>query len=98
MTKQLYEDYANLKEQEKVIAEKLDELKPQILAELADAGADKLETEHGNFTVTAKKTWKYSAAVEEAEKAVDGIKEKEKADGSATFEEKPILYFKAPKV
>ena len=98
MNNKLYEDYASLKLQEKEIEEKLNELKPLILQEFSDAGVDKLETDFGNFTVTNRKTWKYSPKVDEAEKVVDDLKEVEKADGTATAEEKPVLYFKVPTV
>lgn len=98
MTKELFEEYANLKEQEKEIEAKIDELKPKILSEMEAAETDKVETEQGNFTITKKKTWTFTEKVHAVELQLDSIKDQERADGSATFEEKPVLMFKAPKV
>ena len=98
MNKDLLQQYANLKEQERVIAEEIAKINPLVLAEIDAAGADKVEAKGiGTFSKASRKTWKFSKEVELAEEGLEELKRQEKADGTATVTEKPYLLFKAPK-
>ena len=95
MNKELLESYANLKQQEKVIAEEIAKINPLILAEIDAAGVDKIDAKDlGTFSIAKRKTWKFSTDVELAEEGLDELKSQEKAKGIATATEKPYLLFK----
>lgn len=96
MDKTKLEKYAELKTLEKRVKAEIAELGPVIKTMLADAGADKVESDFGLFTLKSVPVWKYSAAVEEAEKKVDDLKADEKARGVAVAEPRVDLMFKAP--
>lgn len=82
--------YAELKWNEKVVAEELEELKPIIKDHLETLGVDKLPTTRGIFSVEQRKTWKYTQAVED-------LQEEEKATGKATAIISKSLRFTPPK-
>ena len=94
MNKELLQQYASLKLQEKAIAEQLAQLNHQVLKEIQDAGVDKVSAEFGTFSIGKRKNWKFSADVQIAEKEVEELKISEKATGKATAEEKPYVIFK----
>ena|SRR3990167_3107926 len=96
MNKQLFNDYADLKRQEREIASRIEELAPQILSEIETAGVERVESDAGTFTRGKRKTWTFTEKVKEAEKNVKELKKVECADGSATFEEKAYIIFKEP--
>lgn len=89
--------YAELKIQEKAIKTELEELNPKVRDFISAQGVDKLPTTIGTFSLVAKTIWKFSPAVEKLEKEVDKLKEKEKADGTATSDARYDLIFKAAK-
>ena len=95
--KELLQKYADLKVKEKEIAAQIAELAPAILAEIENQGADKIETVFGKFVREVRKTWKYSNTVTRLEDHLTLKKSEEKADGTATFEEKSFLKFFEPK-
>lgn len=98
MNKELLESYANLKQQEKAIAEEIAKINPLILAEIDAAGVDKVEAKDiGTFSIARRKTWKFSKDVVLAEEGLDELKYQEKANGVATAVEKPYLLFKGIK-
>jgi len=98
INKDLLQQYANLKEQEKVIADEIAKINPLILAEIQAAEVDKVEAKDiGTFSLAARETWKYSENVVLAEEGLEELKLAEKRDGTATSTEKPYLVFKAPK-
>ncbi len=87
--------YAELKIQEKAIKAELEELNPKVRDFISSQGVDKLPTTMGVFSLVAKAVWKYSPAVKKLEDQVDKLKEKEKADGTATSDARYDLMFKA---
>lgn len=94
MTKELFQEYALLKLQEKGIKARIEELNPKIKSEISLAGADKIDSEWGTFTVMKKKLWVYSDVVKTLEATLEERRIEEQATGSATFKEVPILMFK----
>lgn len=97
MKKENFERYAKLKAEEKRIKAEITELSPLLKEDIHAAGGDKVASDFGTFTLKPVKVWKYSEAVELAEKAVDELKEKEKATGIATSDVREDLVFTAPK-
>lgn len=88
--KKLLQEYASLKSDEKRISERLDEISPVIRESMKANGADKVETDFGNFTLSDRSTWQYSPAVAD-------LQEKEKANGTAKKLTSTILRFTIPK-
>lgn len=98
MNKDLFFNYAVAKKEEKRVKALLEELRPQVVAEMEAVNADKVPSEFGTFTLIPKSIWKYSPAVATAEKKVDELKEQEKAAGVAHSDVRYDLIFKdAPK-
>lgn len=89
--------YAELKVKEKSIKEEIETLAPQIMEYLIGQDIEKQPTTLGVFSIAKRKSWKYTNAVEIAEKKFKDLQIKEQADGSATFTEKPYLLFITPK-
>jgi hypothetical protein len=88
MNKKILAEYAKLKG---VVAEaesRLEEIKPQIIEEMRQVDIDKVETDNGDFTIVPRSTWEYS-------QAVDDLKEREKANGTAKQKTTTTLMFKA---
>lgn len=89
----IYEDYAVLDAQIRVLIEQKNKVKEDILEELAEGGETTVETAVGKFTVSNIKTWKYTDKVYELEEKFKAQKATEQSTGDATFEEKPSLRF-----
>lgn len=93
MTISLFQEYAELKLEEKRIELRINELKGQVIEEMQAEGVDKQPTPLGNFTLSLTKKWKYSGAVKEADEFMKNLKEKEKQDGTAECTEVAELKF-----
>ena len=83
--------YAELKEQEKAIANDIETLKPIIKEWIEGQGVDKVPTSMGTFSLGSRSVWKYSPAVEKLQK-------EEKATGIAKQVVSTSLIFSAPKL
>ena len=93
MNVEIFQQYAELKIQEKGIKEKIDSLRDSVIKEMADAGLDKQPTPLGTFTIQLSKKWTFSKIVKEAEDYTQDLKEGERANGTATYKEVPELKF-----
>ena len=93
MNTQLFQDYAQLKIQEKQLKEQIDSLKEEVIKEMQGADLDKQPTELGTFTIQSSKKWTFTKEVESAQKEVERLKKHEQANGKATFTEVPELKF-----
>lgn len=96
MTKENFALYAQLKKQEKAVEEELKRLQPLLIAEMEEAKADKVDSEQGTFTLSAKKKWSYSEAVDRIEANLKEVKKTEQATGTAKYEESKYLVFRDP--
>lgn len=90
----LYEQYAMMKNAIKVLDERVEELQGMIVGEMQEMKLEKQQFEYGTFTVTNRKTFKYSELVKEEEQKVKALKKSEEESGVATFEEKQGLLFR----
>lgn len=97
LKKELFEQYAALKVKEKEVAAEIKALQPALMAEIDQTEEKKVEAEFGLFSITSRRTYKYSDAVAKAEEKVDKLKEKEMAEGVATFTESKSVRFEVPK-
>lgn len=70
--KEIFEQYASIKNQIKVLKEQEDELNKQVLAEMEANGIVKANSDFGTFSVVSRKTYKFSG---EAEKLIQKYKE-----------------------
>jgi hypothetical protein len=89
----IYEEYAVLDAQIKLLINQKDELRDKILEGLVNSDLKTLETNVGKFTVATVKTWNYTDVVTELEEKFKAQKASEQSTGDATFEEKPSLRF-----
>ena len=90
---EMYEEYAVLDAQIKVLTNQKDELKVKILEDLIENDLKTVDTAVGKFTISNLKTWKYTNKVTGLEEAFKAQKAMEQSTGDATFEEKPSLRF-----
>ncbi len=97
--KELIEEYARLKQEEKAVALRLEELKPQVFETLESTGLDR---EHpielssiGTFSLGVRRTWKYTPEVLKAEAILKAKKKEEEQLGTAEYVENPYLIFKS---
>ena len=88
-----YEEYAVLDAKIRALTAQKDELKVQIIEDMAKRDEDKAETAVGSFTIARLKTWTYTKKVAELEEAYKARKAQEESTGDATFVEKPSLRF-----
>jgi len=93
MNEKILEEYAVLDAQIKHLTKQKDELKVDIIEELAKSDEKSAETAVGKFTLINLKTWTYTPKVAELEEKFQAQKAMEQSTGDATFEEKPSLRF-----
>jgi len=89
--KVLAAQYAELVAEEKTISARKEELQVKIKAGMADAGADRVETNFGTFSTYKTSRWEYSPAVK-------ALQEQEKEKGIATKTEAEAFKFTPVKV
>lgn len=90
-------EYAELKIQEKKIKERIEFLNPTIKDYISDQNLDKIPTNLGVFSLKSVQVWEFSETVLNALVAVDKLKDREKADGTAKSRPRIDLMFTAAK-
>jgi len=90
----LYEQYAMMKNAIKVLDERTEELQAMILEEMDALKVEKQKFAYGTFSITSRKSFKYSDLVKVKDAEVKALKKVEEEDGTATFEEKKSLLFR----
>jgi len=95
--KKIFIEYAELKKQEKIIADAIEEKKPLIIKEMKEKGQDKIPTEFGSFRINELPRWTYSEDVKKMEVKLSKLKEKEQQTGVAVETKVLSLVFNAPK-
>lgn len=94
------EEFAKIKKQISLLEKEAESIKDEVLAETLKVG-EPVETEFGKLTVRFFKTYTYSEKLQTFEKKVKeelkSRQEKEVADGVASLEEQPRLFFTASK-
>jgi len=96
MTKELFDEYEELKREIATLEARVEEIKPDLLAEIPEGA--KIDTGTGIFSTSSRKKWTYSEETTEAEKQLKEKMKEEEQLGIATAEEgTPFIVFKAKK-
>jgi len=98
MNKELFAQYAELKLQQRDVEAQIEKISPQLVNQMVDGGADKVQTDAGTFVIVHRKQWSFTDKVKHQEDVLKTIKENEMANGDATFVERPTLTFFEPKI
>jgi len=96
----LLQVYSSLKANKDMLEDKIDELKPQIMAIIDEANPDEheVQTEFGTFVNVQKRVYTYSDEVKKMEERVKEMKTEEEARGTAPYEIKPYMKFTSKNV
>ncbi len=97
MDKSKLELYASYKTAVAEYEAKMNELKPEIIEMMEKEEAEKVNTDFGTFTLMQNRKWAFSEEVESVRIELKEKETKEKADGTATYEETPVLKFTSKK-
>lgn len=95
MTKELFQRYAEIKSQTKVLEAEAEVINEKIVAEMEAEKADKVESDYGQFYFTTRKAYKYSPSVDEIATKLKETKKAEEESGVAVATESKSLTFKA---
>lgn len=83
-----YKQYAEIKQQIKELEQQAKQLQDELFADLIEIDGNKLETDHGTFSIMYRTSYTYSSELTEKEKAVKKklkeMKAKEELSGVAT--------------
>jgi len=93
MDKKIYEEYAVLDAQIKLLTGQKDKLKVKIVENLVATEEKAIDLAVGKFTIASLKTWKYTDKVSTLEEAFKAQKATEQSVGTATYTENPSLRF-----
>lgn len=94
----IFEEYAVIDAEISALEAKKDELRPQILKQMTDQKAEKIETGVGKFSITKLKKWTYPEPVVELGEEFKAAKAKAESTGEATYVESDSLRFTAVKL
>lgn len=94
MDKDTFQQYAKIKKQIKELTQQAKELEPELTESMLEAGADKVKTEFGSFTIVVRKKYEYSDKVKELESSVKELKKVEEQSGIAEATESKSLMFR----
>jgi UDP-N-acetylmuramyl pentapeptide synthase len=89
----IYDEYAILDAQIKVLEDQKDGLRVKILGEMVESGEDKIETSVGKFSVTKLKKWNYPKSVLKIGEDFKEAKARAESTGEATYTESESLRF-----
>lgn len=90
------QEYANLKLQIANLEQKVEDMKPEIVAAVEQLNPEDhvVETDYGVFSMVAKRKYTYPEEIVAAEASVKELKKEAEAKGTATYVENPYLLFK----
>lgn len=92
--KDLYTQYAMMKNAYKILSDRIDELSEIIVEEMRREGSIKKEFDYGKFSLSKRTKWTYSEEVEKLNISLKETKKKEEDEGIATREETEYLNFR----
>ena len=93
MSTDIYAQLATIQAQRKVLEAQEAQLKVAIVTELVDQGVSKVENSYGKFTVSHRKSYTYSEAVEKLAERLKLAKVKEEQKGIAKASDTTYLTF-----
>ena len=89
----IYEQYAVLEAEIGALEAKKESLRADILKDMIEQGAEKVDTAVGKFSITRMKKWTYPEAVTDLEEKVKVQKALAQSTGDATYTESETLRF-----
>lgn len=89
----LYDEYAVLDDQIRRMTEKKENLRFEIISQMAAQGEEKVVTGVGNFTIAKLKSWTYPEKVLALNEKFKAAKAKAESTGDATYVETDSLRF-----
>lgn len=96
MNKELFNEYEELKREIATLEARVEEIKPELLAEIPEGA--KIDTGTGIFSTSSRKKWTYTEETTAMEKELKEKMKEEEQLGLATCEEgTPFIVFKAKK-
>ena len=99
MDKYIFQAYADLEKEKRVIELQQKQMKDEIIAGLHELGADTAKTEWGAFNIVKRKKWAYTEAVDALKEVMNDRIAEEQAKGLATFtEEEGITFYPVKKI
>lgn len=94
----LLKSFAALKQEEKEVKARVEEMKVRVLQELTAADLDEVAIpDVGMLVVVPKRTYTYPAVITKAEEDLKKAKKEAEAKGTATYTEAPFVRFDALK-
>lgn len=94
MNKELFKEYADIKNQIKDLTTKSKEIEILVTKEMNKEEVEQVRSDFGTFYFISRKTWKYPKRILEMEINLKEEKKKVEEEGKATFEEKKSLAFR----
>ncbi len=95
MNKELFKNYADIKNQIKDLTAKAKEIEKFVSGEMVKEDVEEVKSDFGTFYFTTRKTWEYSKDIKILEEGMKKNKEMEQENGTAKFEEKKSLTFRS---
>ncbi len=83
MKKELFQKYSQLKNTIKELQEEVNVLEPELMNEMKESGAEKVESDFGLFTIVPRKAYQYSDVVKSMETVLKDKKKEEEKNGVA---------------
>ena len=97
INKEKFARYAELKNKIKELEAEVDMLAPEILEMVFSTDQKKIEADFGTFTMSSRKTYKYTEPTIALAEKLKIAQQEEVATGKATVTESRFITFKAPK-
>lgn len=95
MNKEIFKQYADIKNEIKSLSEKAEEIEKQVSEEMMKEEVEEVKSDFGTFFFTARKTWTYPDYVKIAEDATKAAKKQAETNGDAKFIEKKSLTYRS---
>ena len=94
MNKELFKNYADIKNQIKELTVKAKEMEGVVTEEMNKNNVEEVKSDFGTFFFKTLKKWAYSEEVRDKEVEVKELKKKEEETNIAKFEESKSLSFR----
>tara|TARA_B110000503_G_C6886304_1_gene304862 strand:+ start:109 stop:417 length:309 start_codon:yes stop_codon:yes gene_type:complete len=88
-------EYANIKQEIKMLEKKAEEINPVVLEIMRGAEVEEIAIgDMGKLSMASRRAWKYSTGTQDMEKLLKETKKEEEQTGRADYTEKHYVIFK----
>lgn len=94
MKKELFREYATIKNKIKLLTEEAKSIETEVKGEMIKEDVEQVKSDFGTFSIVSRKSWTYSPKVIELEASLKKIKEVEVEEGVATSKISTSLMFR----